>query len=224
MPCGLWPFVPPTPALPPGACPPPAPLGPLVAFVLPVLLELSESLKIPVLAVVVGHGGKAGGGDSARQQALRARHFPVVQIEQGHLLECGVTDAADDLARGIDVDEAPGAVVRLHGIFDGRGAQEMNVGHAGLEIVDGLRIMPRLVIVEADGASPLIAAPDGLLFALAAALRDQILEDHLRADDHREDDAHGQDVGVAGLRRTPRVPASLFRGVAVAHCCSPVGG
>ena len=85
------------------------------------------------------------------------------------MLEICELGAADDLAGLIDINESPGAFARIHGIFVSL-AQEMQFGQALGQIVEVLRVAASLVIVEADRADILIAAPDRFLFTRAAIL------------------------------------------------------
>ncbi len=64
----------------------------------------------------------------------------------------------------------------IGGIFVGL-AEEMEIGHAFFEIVERLRVVAGLVIVEANGAGVLIAAPDGFLFDAATADGRALLQD-----------------------------------------------
>ena len=118
----------------------------------------------------------------------RGGQLAAIGIHQRHLLQIGVFGAANNLAGGIDVDETPVAVGGIGGILVGL-AEEMDLGHAFFEVVERLRVVAGLVIVEANGAGVLIAAPDGLLFDAATADGRAFLQDDETGGDHEEDQA-----------------------------------
>src|SRR5580658_4009904 len=82
---------------------------------------------------------------------------------------------------------------------------EMKIRHAFDEVVERLRVVAALVIVEADGAGVLIAAPDGLLFDAAAANGGTHLQRRKADGDHEQHQAEDKKKGVAGfLAEVPR--------------------
>ncbi len=135
------------------------------------------------------------------------------------MLQSGVANTAGDLASGIDVDEAPGTVGRIHGVFIFF-AQEMDAGNAFDEIVNVLGKAAGLAIVQPDGPFILLAAPDGLLFSNAAAVGDEILQQHDRPGGHDQHHEERDQESVAGLPRAGMAHARRAR----AHSCMTAGG
>ena len=100
-----------------------------------------------------------------------------VQIDERHLLQRGITAAADELAGGVDVDKSPLTVGRLFmGSLYGGGTQEVEFGQALLQFFEILRIVPGLAVVKANRAGVLVAAPDHVVFAFAAPAVSNILQ------------------------------------------------
>src|SRR5277367_4510324 len=75
----------------------------------------------------------------------------------------------------------------------------MEIGRAFDKIVQRLRVVSSLVVVEADGASVLIAAPDGFLFDAAAANGGAHLDRGDAGGEHEQNQAQDKKKGVAGF-------------------------
>ena len=108
---------------------------------------------------------------------------------------------------GVDIDEAPGTIAGIGGVLVGL-TQEMEIGHAFLEIVEGLRVVAGLVVVEANGAGILIAAPDGFLFDAATVDGGAHLEYGEAGSDHDQHQPQAQ------KERRSRIPGRDDAG----HC------
>jgi len=121
-----------------------------------------------------------------------------ISVQHRHLLEVRVLRAADNLPRGVDVDEAPGAVTGIGGIFVGL-AEEMEIRCAFQQVVERLRVVAELVVVEANGAGVLIAAPDGFLLDATAANGGAHLQDGDAGSDHDQHQPQDKKEGVAGF-------------------------
>jgi len=129
---------------------------------------------------------------------LERGQLATIGVHESHLLQVGVAGAADNLSGGVDVDEAPGTVGGIGGIFVGL-AEKVEIGRALLQVVERLRVVAGLVVVEANGAGVLVAAPDGFLFHFAAADGGAHLQRSKADGDHQQNQAQDKEKGVAGF-------------------------
>src|SRR5580692_5952972 len=108
-------------------------------------------------------------------------------------------EAADEVARGADIDEAPRAIFLVHGIFVSL-AHEADAADFGLgQIIERVREATKFAIVKLDAARVLLAAPDHFFFFFAFAFGKDAQADRHSADDEQRSEKHDEQQGVAAL-------------------------
>src|SRR5713101_3050275 len=96
--------------------------------------------------------------------------------------------AANELPHGADVDEPPGTIFLVHGVFVSL-AHEAERTHLRLgEVLEGSRKPPCLAEMELHTAGILIPSPDHLFFFFALALGQNV-----RHNDHRGEEQNGDE-------------------------------
>src|ERR1700732_1408140 len=107
--------------------------------------------------------------------------------------------ATDELAGGSDINQAPTPIRAVHRFLISF-SEEMHSGGIRFgEIFKIRRIFPVLLIIQANGANILIAAPNGLLLAQPPSLSENIRRGRGRQQHHRGDHENCQKDSVPAV-------------------------
>ena len=107
--------------------------------------------------------------------------------------------ASNELPSGADVDESPGSILFVHGIFVGLAHEPERANLRFGEVIQRSRKVAHLAVIELHATGVLLPAPDHLFFFFAFAFRQDVRRDRYRGNEQERDEEDDHEQGVSTL-------------------------